>query len=63
MHEADYARPSFARRNGYLGRSHGCPAMDPAVAQDIITMIKGGSPMLIYANDQNYLSRSEYVND
>ncbi|MBN2362384.1 MAG: murein L,D-transpeptidase catalytic domain family protein [Deltaproteobacteria bacterium] len=62
MHEADYASDDFVRRNGYLGRSQGCPALDPAVAQDVIDLVKGGSAMLIYAEDQDYLRRSSYLN-
>jgi len=61
MHQADYASDAFVRRNGYMGRSHGCPAMDPAVAQSVIDMIKGGSPLLIYAQDSEYLRRSDYI--
>lgn len=62
MHEADYASDNFVRSNGYLGRSWGCPAMDPAVAQDVIDLVKGGSAMLIYAPDADYLRRSSYLN-
>jgi len=61
MHEADYASAAFLRQNGYLGRSWGCPAMDPAIAQDVISMVKGGSAMLIYSNSPEYLQRSAYV--
>jgi hypothetical protein len=63
MHEADYASDAFVRSNGYLGRSWGCPAMDPAVAQDVIDLVKNGSAMLIYGQDQDYLRRSTYLNN
>ncbi|MFH1809399.1 MAG: murein L,D-transpeptidase catalytic domain-containing protein [Pseudomonadota bacterium] len=63
MHEADYASDAFVRQNGYLGRSQGCPAMDPAVAQRVIDLVKGGSAMLIYSPQPDYLRRSAYLND
>ena len=62
MHSASYASDSFVRQHGYLGRSQGCPAMDPAVAHDVINMVKGGSAMLIFGNDANYQRHSEYIN-
>jgi hypothetical protein len=62
MHEADYASDAHVRRNGYMGRSWGCPAMDPAVAQDVIDLVKNGSAMLIYSPDADYLRRSRYLN-
>ena len=44
MHPADYASASFrAQSGGRLGRSFGCPALDPAVARPIIDRIAGGS--------------------
>lgn len=44
IHPADYASAAFrARSGGRLGRSWGCPALDPAVARPIIDRIAGGS--------------------
>ncbi len=48
VHGAKYANPSFIERNGYLGRSWGCPALPEALTRDIIDTIKGGS--VIYAS-------------
>ena len=62
MHSANYASDSFVRQHGYLGRSQGCPAMDPAVAHNVINMVKEGSAMLIYGNDANYQRNSHYIN-
>lgn len=63
MHSASYASDSFVRQHGYLGRSQGCPAMDPAVAQQVIGMVKNGSAMLIYSGDAGYAAHSTYMND
>lgn len=47
VHGAKYAEESFIRRNGYLGRSWGCPALPTHLARQIIDTIKNGS--VIYA--------------
>ncbi len=47
VHGAKYANPAFIERNGYLGRSWGCPALPEHLTRDIIDTIKGGS--VIYA--------------
>ena len=49
IHPADYASAAFrAQSGGRLGRSFGCPALDPAVARPIIHTIRGGS--VLYAD-------------
>jgi len=48
VHGADYASPSFIKKNGYLGRSWGCPALPKSLSREIIDTIKGGS--VIYAS-------------
>ena len=48
VHGAKYANPSFIEKNGYLGRSWGCPALPESLTRDIIDTIKGGS--VIYAS-------------
>ncbi len=48
MHGAWYAKPDFLREHGRLGRSWGCPALDPAVARELIDTIQGGS--LLFAH-------------
>ena len=48
MHPAAYVSAGFrAARGGRVGRSWGCPALDPAVAPAIIDCIRNGS--LLYA--------------
>ena len=48
VHGAKYANPSFIKKNGYLGRSWGCPALPENLSREIIDTIKGGS--VIYAS-------------
>ena len=48
MHPADYVSAAFrAQSGGRLGRSWGCPALDPAVARPIIDRIQGGSVLYV----------------
>jgi hypothetical protein len=48
IHPADYVSRAFRLQSGgWLGRSFGCPALDPVVAPRIIERIRSGS--LLYA--------------
>jgi len=51
IHGAWYATRDFIARVGRLGRSEGCPALDPAVAHRVIDRIKGGSVVFAYFPD------------
>lgn len=62
MHSAGYADDSFRERHGKMGRSQGCPALDPDVAGDIIQTIKGGTLVFGYYPDPAWLERSQYIN-
>jgi hypothetical protein len=61
MHGADYATQAFIERNGYLGRSLGCPAIDPSISHEVIDAIKGNSVIFAYADDEDYLRRSDFL--
>jgi hypothetical protein len=48
IHPADYASASYRKRSGgHLGRSHGCPALDPSVSRRVIDRIAGGSVLFV----------------
>ena len=49
VHGAPYVSDEMIRKTGRLGRSEGCPALNPAVAQRIIEMIEGGSLLFAYS--------------
>lgn len=48
MHAANYVSRATINELGYLGRSHGCPAMNPADFKLIADKLKNGSLLLIY---------------
>ena len=63
MHSASYATDSYRERHGKMGRSQGCPALDPDVAGDIIRTVRGGTLIFGYYPDPGWLERSRYLPD
>jgi L,D-transpeptidase catalytic domain len=61
IHGADYATAKFASRHGRLGRSWGCPALDPAVHREVIDTIRGGTALFAYYPDAHWLATSQYL--
>lgn len=47
FHGVDYAGDQYVQKFGRCGRSHGCPAVEFTLVQDLIDKIKGGSLFLI----------------
>ena len=62
MHSASYATDGYRERHGKMGRSQGCPALDPDVAGDIIRTIRNGTLIFGYYPDPQWLERSRYIN-
>ena len=60
MHRATYATDDYVDRHGRLGRSWGCPALDPKVTDKVIDTIKGGTIIFGYAPDAQWLQESEF---
>lgn len=61
MHGAPYVNPSAARVQGRLGRSWGCPAVRPEVAEAVIDSLKNGQMIFAYYPDTNWLSHSPFI--
>lgn len=62
IHGSSYAREEFAARTGRLGRSLGCPAVPQELSRELIDLIKEGSLLFAYAQDESYLSASPILN-
>jgi L,D-transpeptidase-like protein len=58
IHGADYATAKFAARHGRLGRSWGCPALDPSVHRELIDAIRGRTALFAYYPDSRWLASS-----
>lgn len=58
MHGAAYVSQQFIDQHGYLGRSHGCPALPNTLNKKIIDIIKNGSCVFIYHPDKKYFTHS-----
>lgn len=61
VHGADYATPAFVAEHGRLGRSWGCPALDPRVHRAVIDAIRGGTAVFAYYPDADWLASSPYL--
>ena len=59
MHPAGYANREEGQK---MGRSWGCPALDPDVSGDIIETIKDGTLIFQYYPDDKWLTESQYLN-
>ena len=62
FHGADYVDLKLAKKLGYLGRSHGCPAVSRGVAQKVIDTIKGEQFLFSYYPDKQWLNASKFLN-
>lgn len=61
IHSSDYVNSDFISRQGYLGRSFGCPALPRKISKSVISTIKEGSCLFIYAPQKDYLQKSKLL--
>jgi hypothetical protein len=61
LHGAWYVSEELARTQGRIGRSWGCPAIEPNLAVPVINTIKNGSLLFAYYPNKNWLSKSAYL--
>jgi len=57
VHAANYVGERVVERQGHVGRSQGCPAVSPAVANQVIDAIKDKTVLFVNGNSTNYTSR------
>lgn len=63
MHGANYVNNQLIQKQGFIGRSLGCPAVPQDEAKNIIQIIKGSSLLYIYAPDLYYSKKSKMIAD
>jgi hypothetical protein len=63
MHGAPYVSDEFARAQGRLGRSLGCPALREGIAREVIDTVKGSGLVFAYYPDPAWLGTSKYLRD
>jgi len=61
MHGADYVNDAIIAAQGRLGRSWGCPAVRPEIAQKLFEAIKGGSLVFVYYPDDRWQQTSRFL--
>lgn len=61
MHGASYCSDDFIRQHGRLGRSLGCPSVPLEQHREIIDMIKDGTLLYIYHEQQPVLQASKWL--
>lgn len=61
IHSADYVNENIVRKQGYIGRSLGCPALPKKLSKPIIQAIKDGSCFFMFSPNSNYLSSSKIL--
>jgi hypothetical protein len=61
IHGAEYVSKKLANKQGFLGRSQGCPAVATTVAPKLIQIIKNKSVLYIYHPSRMYVNKSKLV--
>jgi hypothetical protein len=61
VHGANYVSEQFVKSTGYLGRSWGCPAVNPELNEPIINAIGNGSALFIYSPQADYVAQSSLI--
>ena len=61
IHKADYVSKAFIEQEGRLGRSWGCPALPNELSKDIIDLIKEGTCIFVYGEDESYFIKSNFI--
>ncbi|NHM01816.1 murein L,D-transpeptidase catalytic domain family protein [Flavobacterium difficile] len=61
IHGAEYVSKKLANKQGYIGRSQGCPAVAPEIAPKLINTIKNKSVLFIYHPTRMYVNKSRLV--
>jgi L,D-transpeptidase catalytic domain len=63
MHGAPYVSDEFAKAQGRLGRSWGCPALREGIAREVIDRVKGGGLVFAYYPDPAWIKASKFLTE
>lgn len=63
MHGADYVSENLLQKQGYIGRSFGCPAVPEKLHRPIIDQIKNGTCLFIYSPSRQYFIHSRLMQE
>ncbi|WP_404635261.1 murein L,D-transpeptidase catalytic domain family protein [Dyella ginsengisoli] len=63
IHGANYVSPAFAKTQGRIGRSWGCPAVRAGVAHKLIDAIRERSVVFAYYPDKRWLGNAATLGD
>ena len=63
MHGAPYVSDEFAKAQGRLGRSWGCPALREGIAREVIDRVKGGGLLFAYYPDPAWIKASKFLTE
>ena len=61
VHGATYARPENVESWGMAGLSHGCPAVDDRVVDEVMGTLTGGGMLFFWYPDGDWSSYSGYL--
>jgi hypothetical protein len=61
IHSASYADEVIVERQGFIGRSQGCPALPQNISKEVITKIKNGTCLFLYSPDKSYTMNSKLL--
>ena len=61
IHGADYVNQKLAKKQGYIGRSLGCPAVPIDVHLQLIQLIKNKSCLFIYHPSRKQLQAAKLL--
>lgn len=61
VHGAWYVNPDVIAKYGQIGRSWGCPAVSPTLAQPLINTIKDQTIVVVYYPDKHWLQSSTFL--
>jgi L,D-transpeptidase catalytic domain len=59
IHPAAYVSEALSNAKGRIGRSWGCPAVRPEISRRLIEAVEGGTLVLAYYPDQNWIQNSK----